>query len=344
MGRNRTTKRDERLPPYVYRKVRSDLVEYQPYLGKGKFGKPIYLRDENDKTLHFNASVNEITKAYHRVINMTPAERTLGWLLDEYMKSPACAKLASSTRKHYIGYVDRIKQYPLKGGSTFFGQAALTALSRPILARYRDSLSASPITANRHLQFLSAVFSWGLELGYMQENAAQGVKKNAQPPRDNYVLDRDYGLALSFAPDWLHAAMEIAYLCRARRGEVLGMPVTAVIDEGLLIKRSKGSKSEIIRWSTRLRAAVDRAKAHNRTTISPLLIHTEFGRQVSAPAFNSAWARLMGKVVKAGGQKFPFHDLKARGYSEAPEQGAGHRSAKMHDVYMRLPEKRDATK
>lgn len=342
MGRPRATKKDGQLPPYVYRKQKLNLIEYRPYLGNGKSGKSVYLRDADGNLLPFTASISEIIRAYARVIDATPVERTLSWLLDAYFKSPRATRLAPKTLKDYRHYAGKIIGSPLSNGRTF-GEVPLSKITRPVIARYRDSLADTPILANRHLQFLSAVFSWGLEQGYVVDNQAQGVEKNPSPPRKRYVQDHEYETAYRLAPEWLKAAMEIAYLCRARRGEVLGMPVSAVLPEGLLLDRLKGSKSEVIRWSPRLRAAVDMAKAHNRTTISPWLLHTPQGQQIATSAFNSAWRRLMGKLEAEGVKPFPFHDLKARGYSDT-DQGAGHKSARMHEVYQRKPEEKEATK
>lgn len=54
MGRKRETRRDERLPPYVYRKPKLNAVEYRPYLGKGKFGASTYLKDEDGKQIQID--------------------------------------------------------------------------------------------------------------------------------------------------------------------------------------------------------------------------------------------------------------------------------------------------
>ena len=342
MGRQRATKQDQRLPPYVYRKARLNLVEFRQYLGKGLFGKSVYLRGDDGECLPFTATVAEIHRAYAKHTNAAPVERTLAWLLEAYFKSPRATRLAPKTLMNYRHYEKAICASPLSNGRTF-GEVPLPKLSRPMIAKYRDSMTATQ-QANRHLQFLSAVFNWGLEQGYVMDNAAQGVSKNPAPPRDRYVTDWEYRLALSLAPDWLCAAMQIAYLCRARRGEVLALPPSALTPDGLLIKRSKGSKTEVIQYSPELTAALDLARGHNRATICGFVIHNADGSPIKESAFNSAWRRLMKKFKEEGGNPFPFHDLKAAGYSDAPAEGAGHKSAKMHDVYMRVPEKKKATK
>lgn len=342
MGRPRATKAGTRLPPYVYRKAKSNLVEYRPYLGseggKAKFGRSIYLKGPDGQPLPFTATVAEIHMAYAAQVQQEAPARTLAWLLAEFWASPRYRRLKPATVKHYDHYRAAIEGTELSNGKTF-GQVPLEKITRGVIAKYRDSMAHAPIQANRHLQFLGGVFSFALEREYMQDNPVAGVEKNRQPPRDRYVEDRDYWLAYAGAPDWLKAAMELAYLCRGRRGEILGMRRDQVLEEGVHLKRSKGSKSEITTWSDRLRAAVELARSHNRDTISPLLLHNADGSAIKEPAFNSAWRRLMGKVKEGGGAPFPFHDLKSKGYTEHTEHSAGHKSARMHDTYMRLPEK-----
>lgn len=341
MGRNRATKADNRLPPYVYRKGKQNLVEYRPYLGcedgKPKFGKSIYLKGEDGSPLPFTATLSEIHKAYARQVQTEKPVRTLAWLLDEYFASPRAARLAASTRKHYEHYRRAIEAKPISTGATF-GQVPLDKITRGVIAKYRDSMTA-PIQANRHLQFLGGVFSFALEREYMTINPVSGVEKNRQAARTHYVEDRDYWMAYDDAPDWLKAAMEIAYLCRGRKAEVLGLKTKEkVLPEGVYLKRTKGSKSEITQWSDRLRAAVDLAKSHNRDVISPYLLHGADGQIISTPAFNSAWRRLMAKLKQRGGAAFPFHDLKAKGITDHTEHASGHRSAKQRDDYIRKPD------
>ena len=85
MGRKRSTRKDDRLPPYVYRKPRLNAVEYRPYLGKGRFGASVYLKDKNGKQLKAVATLDEIVKAYHRTIkDENDHGRSLSWLFPSH--------------------------------------------------------------------------------------------------------------------------------------------------------------------------------------------------------------------------------------------------------------------
>ena len=134
-----------------------------------------------------------------------------------------------------------------------------------------------------------------------------------------------------FAP-----AMEIAYLCRARRGEIFNLTKSDEKEEGLFIARTKGSIPEITLWNNRLRAAVELAKSHNKKVISPYLTHRKDGRAYTENALDSAWQRVIKKALDNGlKDKFHFHDLKAMGISYHETHHGGHKSEKAKAVYLR---------
>lgn len=61
------------------------------------------------------------------------------------------------------------------------------------------------------------------------------------------------------APDIVKAAMELAYRCCTRQGDILEMKKGQLIDRVILIQQSKAALSQIKAWTDRLRAANDLA-------------------------------------------------------------------------------------
>lgn len=87
----------------------------------------------------------------------------------------------------------------------------------------------------------------------------------------------------------------------------------------------------LIEWSDELRGIVDRAKRLPPQIPGEYLIRKRNGRPYSARDFSAIWQRVMAKHVKAGGQRFSFHDLRsvsADGAATAEEAQArlGHAS------------------
>jgi site-specific recombinase XerC len=145
-----------------------------------------------------------------------------------------------------------------------------------MIARYRDKRQEeSPSRANRELAFLSVVFSHAFELGLggVKLNPVKGVKRIKMESRERCPTDAEYSAVCKQAPQWLQICMELAYLCRLRWAEVCGTDLNVKHDhsapgvmrqhidddKGLKVIRGKGSKTQWISWTPRLREAVDRA-------------------------------------------------------------------------------------
>lgn len=361
---------NEKLPPRVYRD--QSRYKYRPYLGREngqpKYGKPIRL-------CGLDASISEVWQAYENLINKD--NNTLSWLVGEYLKSGQFKELAGKTQYEYTGYSNLILDFKMKSGHRF-GAAPLHKINKRVIRGYLDTYPAK-VSANRHVQFLSAVFTWGEErYPIVKSNPCTGVRRNREESRDRYIEDWEYAVTYACAKTMRNPlfapAMEIAYLCRARRDEIFSLTERNLKKDGVHLVRGKGSDDEITAWSPRLREAIAEAKKINIKAPIPInapryLMRRKDGGKYTKNALDSAWQRVMKKAKEVGailppelleeareaGARiacsrvmidggFTFHDLKAKGYTEAKHHSAGHRSARMHSVYMRKPELVEATK
>jgi len=224
----------------------------------------------------------------------------------------------------------------------------------PMIARYRDKREEdSPSRANRELAFLSVVFSHAFEqgLGGVKLNPVKGVGRVQLKRRKRYPTDAEYAAVYKHAPETVQIAMEIAYLCRLRASEVIGTDLKDQHEEsapglmrqhiddvkGLRVIRGKGSKTQVVTWTPRLRAAVDRALKLPSTIGTMRVIHDEKGQKIRYDAFHDAWEAAMAKAVKEDGiESFRFHDLKRKGVTDAKGDklaASGHKSASMVPIY-----------
>lgn len=108
----------------------------------------------------------------------------------------------------------------------------------------------------------------------------------------------------------------------------------------------KGSNDAITLWSDRLRDAINIAKNQERNISSDIIFSNEIGIQITDSAFSSSWGRRMEEFVEAGGKRFTFHDLKAKGISdfEGDKQVAGgHKTNAMTARYDRKKKQIAAT-
>jgi integrase len=319
------------LPKYVYR--RSYGFIYRPYLGMEngarKYGKEVNLCPAN-------STVAQVYEAYERETRQE--NNTLRWLLKEYHASPKFKGLKPRTQTDYAGYRDILLAYPMANGKPF-GGALLVKIKRTAIQKYLDKYPA-PISANRQVQYLKAAWNWAMNrYEHVPENPCIGVELNKQEARTRYVTQSEYRAFISTQTAYVPLFMELAYLGRARWGEVAGLKVSDILPEGLRLHRGKGSEGEITAQSPRLNAVIAACREYNKNAPSPLsgayLIHDKAGLPIRQNTFQTAWGRAMRAWVKNGGERFTFHDLKAAGYSDQKKQDAGHRSEKMHRTYSR---------
>ena len=314
------------LPKYVSRDPRYGVV-YRPYLGRIdgqiKWGKRVKLASHG-------ASDSDIWKAYAELKGTEARPYTISWLFFKYFASNKFKKKAPRTQQDYRNYAKAIANRDV--GGKLFGSLPLASVKRVSIRTYLDTASA-PVQANRQITFLSTAWNWLAEFDEaLPPNPAHRISKNEETPRDLYISDDVYLKALSLAPDWLGIAMELAYWCRARRGEVLAFTYDDYQDGGLYVQRTKKSQSEIT-VSRRVTELIEQSRHLPCSEGCNHVVRNANGEPVSGHGFNSAWRRLASKM---GGDHFHYHDLKAKGVSDMEgEQWAGHRSKKALAVYQR---------
>lgn len=319
---SKSKRKQSSLPEYVSRDPRKGVI-YRPYLGRvdGKiqWGKRVRL-------CSYDSTLEEVWQAYAEEIG--PEPNTISWLLTTYLSSPAFDKLKDRTKQDYLRHSRTIRSRKLPDG-TRFGDTSLTQVNKRTIRGYLDTASA-PIQANRQMSVLRRAWNWTEERQEIPPNPVNGVTPNDESPRDRYVTHEEYQEALGYAPLWLRIAMELSYLCRARRAEVLALTYGDVIEEGLYVERLKRSQSEITDHP-RISELIELSKSLPEG--SNHVVRNANGEKVGAHGFNSAWRRM---ALKMGDRHFHFHDIKAKGVSDMKgEQWAGHKSKKALAVYQR---------
>lgn len=177
-------------------------------------------------------------------------------------------------------------------------------------------------------------------------NPCTGVKQFKEKARTRYITDQEYSALYSVASSLVRIAMEIAYLCCARQGDILEMKKGQLTESGILIQQSKTAVAQIKSWTDRLRAAVAMADSLpiSQGMTSIYLLHQQSGARYTRDSFNAHWM----KAKKAAAAKFPeldfnftFHDLKAKGISDLEgslsdkQQISGHKNASQTARYDR---------
>lgn len=296
-------KRTDKLPPYVYKRKHGYVLRI--YIDKETPMRSVRLCPAD-------APLSQVWQEYEKL--KQGQQKTLRWLLYEYKGSKQYQKLAVRTQKDRANFIDRICAYKMKSGKSF-GDAELKNITSGALRKYLDARDkdGSPVSGNRELAIISVAWNWALERDYLSQiNPCLVVKPNQEKSRERYVSEDEYKAIYDIAPRYIQQGMELAYLCRMRRMEILNATRSQILEEGFETNRLKGSRSAITEWSDRLREAV---KASDGVS-SIYILHDSNGQQIKEQAFKSMWRRLQAKMPKMGIDKFNFHDLKAAGVSD----------------------------
>tara|TARA_R110002096_G_scaffold313173_1_gene507458 strand:- start:3209 stop:4222 length:1014 start_codon:yes stop_codon:yes gene_type:complete len=333
-------KRKGVLPPYVYKRSKSYVMRI--YLGLGEPMKSVVL-------CPITAPISEVWAQYEK--HQTGNIKNLRWLLTEYSQSPSFIKKAPATQTLQNQQIETLCSYKTKTGKPF-GEAEIKRITSGTIRQYLDAREAdnAPVAGNRERSLLSSAWNWALERDITKiPNPCSVVKRNEEFSRTRYVTEDEFQIAyeLAITTPYLRPSMELAYLCRMRRSEILNATRAQILKEGFDTKRIKGSKDAITTWTDRLVKAVN-YKASNVDSV--FIVHTKTGQKVTKEAFKSAWTRLKKKMVIAGIEPFNFHDLKAAGVSDVEGtdedrlDASGHRDRKMLKVYDRKKRQVKATR
>lgn len=304
----------------------------------------------------------EFLKAFDAIKSDSQTVYNFEWLGRKYFSSNDFSKLAKATQKQRKYYQEYLSDIETDQGLLI--KLPLDLLTPRVMQQVFDTLADTPYLSNNVYRYMRLVFNWGKRrFDPVKENPCIGVKQHKVESRKRYITDDEYNKVYKQATPWyIKPMMEIAYLCCIRSCEVFSMQRNDIKKDYIRIKRSKGSKTQRVTISPRLRFALNAAKNKNaKSTNSHYLFYGNDGQPVKIDAFRTAWGKLMDRCLgkkpwarKRGekpiykaviNERFTFHDLKHKGITDHDDERAGgHQTKKMHDLYDHSEEEIDATK
>jgi integrase len=226
-----------------------------------------------------------------------------------------------------------------------FGKMQVRAVQPTHIAKYLDTRGLkSQVRANREISLLSHMFSYGMRWGITDRNPCIGVAKHKEKGRDRYILDAEFEGVKKIAGELIATVMDFAYITAMRKGDILSLRLDQITDEGIWIKQAKTGSKQLYEWTPGLREVVERAKALKRPIRGLYLFCTRQGQPYSDSGFKAMWHRVQVKWAEQGGQRFTFHDIRAKALTDAKQLGqdaqalAGHSSAAMTEHYIKQRE------
>lgn len=295
MARLRKNADDNKLPPRVYKNKYS-------YYFKPTSKECISLGKVKDLT------IAQVWAKYEALIHDLADVMTFAKLWNKFLASPYFLDLGVRTQKDYLQHQKKLL--------AVFGKMKADSIKPEHVRAYLDKRGMQSKTqANQEKSSMSRAFRWGYERGYVKGNPCQGVSKFSVKSRDYYITDEEYLAIYTEAPPVLQCAMEIAYLCATRVGDIRNLTWQQVMEAGLFIQQGKTGKKQIKRYTERLSLALEQAKSLGG---QHYVICNKYGSQYSYTGFNDIWRKARSVASEKIGHPIEgtFHDLKAKGISD----------------------------
>ena len=335
MARTRVNSSDNWMPPRVYLKGPSYVL--RP-VGGGSI-----------RLCPASAKQSDVWQAYELLINEDIQGYKVSRLVADFFASADFIDLSKTTQSDY-----KKNSRPIL---LVFGAMQADSVEPKHVRAYMDKRGLkSRVQANREKAFFSRAYRWAYERGKVKSNPCKGVKQFKESARTRYVTDAEYDAVFRCAPPAIRVAMELSYLCAARKGDVLEMRWSQVLEDGVFIQQGKTGVKQVKLFSDRLKKAINAAKSLSGNQLNTYLIVKPDGHPYTDNGFNSAWRETIIKArVQTGWPlDFTFHDLKAKaisdigGTSRDKQAISGHKTEGQVAVYdrsiKRVPAVDDAMK
>jgi integrase len=222
-----------------------------------------------------------------------PRPGTLGKLIAEYRAHTAFTEdIKPKTRKGYqeiFNYLKPIEDMPL----VQFNRARVVKIHDKAQKRGRRF-------ADRVKALLSALFTWGIDRGYMPDNPASKIKnfgRAKDAPRANRPWsDEERHVVLSEAPAHMEDALALMMFTGLGPEDALTLPKNAYRSGEISTHRSK--TDEPIYWPAPIELQNILASAPKHHAIT--LCANSRGRPWTVDGFNSSWAKLRKRLEDSG--------------------------------------------
>ncbi len=325
MGRHR--KNNFNLPPRMYLKHGAYYYVTREYK---------WIRLSDDKAIAFAKWAGIEGETPRESGSEKPLIGSIAALIDKYMIEVA-PKKAKAT---YAGNLMEAKNL-----KDVFGKMLVLEVRPMHIAKYLDVRGVkAPIRANREISLLSHILSYAMRWGQLDRNPCLGVAKHPEKGRDRYITDQEFESVKKLASDLIAIVMDFAYITALRKGDILNLRLEQITEEGIWIKQSKTGSKQLYEWTNGLHEVVSRAKSIKRPISGLYLFCTRQGQPYSDTGFKAMWNRVQLKWAAQGGQRFTFHDIRAKALTDAKRMGmdaqslAGHATSAMTEHYIKQRE------
>lgn len=268
-----------------------------------KSGQVYYYFGKGGTRIHGEPGTPEFLENYRKA-KIAAGERvagTLQHLLDDWQRSPKFQALAISTRRQYIRSIMVIE----KAFGTMPVEALADKRSRGLFLKWRDSMAATPRTADVHLRTLSVALNHAVDRGVIERNpvASPGRLHNVTRAEHTWT-DADIAAFHASAPDHLRLALTMALHTGQRQGDLLALTWAQYDGQYLRLTQQKTGSRVVVPVTSELRQILDEMRGPANDTI----LQTDRGKRAwTSDGFRASWAQAMKDSGVTG---LTFHDLR----------------------------------
>ena len=237
------------LPSYVYK--------------KGRKGYLYFCRWGQTQRMYAAPGTAEFAAEYALLMRGKPPapKRTIKGLIHRYMESEKWPSLAKNTKKSYLRHFAYLEEVA--------GHIDPATLRTSHIYDMRDALKDKPTDASRKIGVLSTLLAFGVRIGWLDRNPAEGVEKlkGVRPPREPWPQDKIDAFRAN--ADALPLLMfEVLLGTGQRIGDALQMRWSDIEDGGIHIKQDKTGASIFVPFTDALASIIDRTPRHGATIIA----------------------------------------------------------------------------
>lgn len=245
-----------------------------------------------------------------RVSKATGPLETLNDVFDRYERE-VIPTLQPRTQKDYRRYLVTLRKV--------FGHMLPNDVQPRDVGRFLD-VDKGKIHRNRMVAVLSAVYGKAVGRWYVADrNPCTNVERNPRGNRTRYVTDAEFDAVRYLSSPRVQVAMDLALLTGQRQGDLLRLTWRQVAPEGISFRQGKTGKRLLVAMSPTLQAALDRARGFLPHLPREYVIRRRDGQRYTEDGFRAIWQRTMRKYVAGGGERYTFHDLRAKSASDSAE-------------------------
>jgi integrase len=236
---------------------------------------------------------------------------------------------APRTQKDYARHLAKLE--------AVFGHMRPDELKKRDIGQFLDRVKGK-IQANRQVAVLSAVYAKMVGKWYVCENnPCMGVERNESHRRTRYVTDAEFEAVKALASPRVRLAMDLALITGQRQGDLITLPYANVSAEGIKFHQGKTGKKLIVTMSPVLEELIARSRNMvPKVDIGGYVLRTRKGTPYTSEGFRACWQRTINRALrsKAIGERFTFHDLRAKSVSDSESlekafERAGHTNMAM---------------